>query len=151
MPRTHGYAPKGKRCFGRHNWRAAGRTNVIGALLAGLLLTTLLCDFNIDADIFHEWITHELIPKLPPGAVLVMDNASFHNAATHNRRSLMQDISCNTSRPYSPDLNPIEHKWAQAKAIRRKTAKTDKGNLQNKILNQIIMPQLDTRKNLKSG
>ncbi len=22
--------------------------------------------------------------------------------------------------PYSPDLNPIEHKWAQAKAIRRK-------------------------------
>ena len=61
MPRTHGYAPKGKRCFGRHNWRAAGRTNVIGALLAGLLLTTLLCDFNIDGDIFHEWITHELI------------------------------------------------------------------------------------------
>ncbi|MBP9753223.1 MAG: transposase [Proteobacteria bacterium] len=22
--------------------------------------------------------------------------------------------------PYSPDLNPIEHKWAQAKAHRRK-------------------------------
>ncbi|WP_415076823.1 transposase [Legionella sp.] len=22
--------------------------------------------------------------------------------------------------PYSPDLNPIEHKWAQARAIRRK-------------------------------
>ncbi|MSP27173.1 MAG: IS630 family transposase, partial [Methylococcales bacterium] len=22
--------------------------------------------------------------------------------------------------PYSPDLNPIEHKWAQAKALRRK-------------------------------
>ncbi|WP_425347684.1 transposase [Spartinivicinus poritis] len=21
--------------------------------------------------------------------------------------------------PYSPDLNPIEHKWAQAKAIRK--------------------------------
>ncbi|MFZ1494872.1 MAG: transposase, partial [Candidatus Competibacter denitrificans] len=23
--------------------------------------------------------------------------------------------------PYSPDLNPIEHKWAQAKAIRKQT------------------------------
>ncbi|MGB2748408.1 MAG: transposase [Thiofilum sp.] len=23
--------------------------------------------------------------------------------------------------PYSPDLNPIEHKWAQAKAHRRRT------------------------------
>ena len=26
--------------------------------------------------------------------------------------------------PYSPDLNPIEHKWAQAKAIGRKTGKS---------------------------
>ena len=27
---------------------------------------------------------------------------------------------CNIQRPaYSPDLNPIEHKWAPAKAIRR--------------------------------
>ncbi|MGB4946131.1 MAG: transposase, partial [Candidatus Competibacter denitrificans] len=23
--------------------------------------------------------------------------------------------------PYSPDLNPIEHQWAQAKAVRRQT------------------------------
>ena len=23
--------------------------------------------------------------------------------------------------PYSPDLNPIEHKWAQAKKLRQKT------------------------------
>ena len=26
--------------------------------------------------------------------------------------------------PYSPDLNPIEQKWAQAKAIKRRTGKT---------------------------
>ncbi|MSP28540.1 MAG: transposase, partial [Methylococcales bacterium] len=28
--------------------------------------------------------------------------------------------------PYSPDLNPIEHKWAQAKALsRKKNCSTD--------------------------
>ncbi len=32
-PRTHGYSPKGQRCFGLKNWGAKGRTNVIGALL----------------------------------------------------------------------------------------------------------------------
>ncbi|WP_440867273.1 transposase [Symbiopectobacterium purcellii] len=31
-PRTHGYSPKGQRCFGLKNWGARGRTNVIGAL-----------------------------------------------------------------------------------------------------------------------
>jgi transposase len=33
-PRTHGYAPIGKRCVGKYNWHAKGRTNVIAALLA---------------------------------------------------------------------------------------------------------------------
>ena len=42
MPRTHGYAPKGKRCFGTHDWNAKGRTNVIGALLGATLLTVCL-------------------------------------------------------------------------------------------------------------
>ena len=46
MARTHGHGPGGKRCLGRHGWRAAGRANVIGALVAGLLPTTLPCDFN---------------------------------------------------------------------------------------------------------
>ncbi|MGG2141367.1 IS630 transposase-related protein [Symbiopectobacterium sp. RP] len=31
-PRTHGYSPKGQRCFGLKNRGAKGRTNVIGAL-----------------------------------------------------------------------------------------------------------------------
>ena len=29
MPRTHGYAAVGERCFGKHDWHAKGRTNVI--------------------------------------------------------------------------------------------------------------------------
>lgn len=33
MPRTHGYALKGKRGYGTHDWGAKGRTNAIGALL----------------------------------------------------------------------------------------------------------------------
>lgn len=29
MPRTHGYALKGERCYGKHDWGAKGRTNAI--------------------------------------------------------------------------------------------------------------------------
>ena len=37
MPRPHGYAAKGKRCPGSHAWEARSRSNVIEALLAGVL------------------------------------------------------------------------------------------------------------------
>ena len=81
MPRTHGYRPRGTRCFGRHNWHARGRINVIGALVAGVLLSVGLTQANVDAEIFNLWLKHDLIPKLPPEAVLVMDNATFHKRA----------------------------------------------------------------------
>ena len=123
MPRTHGYAVKGRRCFGTHAWGERGRTNVIGALLAGVLLSPLLCDFNINSDIFHAWISDELIPNLPPGAVVVMDNASFHKRCDTQQAISAAGQILEYLPPYSPDLNPIEHKWAQAKAIRRKTGK----------------------------
>jgi hypothetical protein len=32
IPRTHGYALKGQRCYGTQDWGDHGRTNVIGAL-----------------------------------------------------------------------------------------------------------------------
>ena len=78
MPRTHGYAPRGRRCFGIRDWNAKGRINVIGAFLAGSLLTVGLTDANVDADMFNLWLTEDLIAKLPPSSVLVMDNATFH-------------------------------------------------------------------------
>jgi transposase len=47
-----------------------------------------------------------------------MDNATFHK-----RKKMIELIEkghiLEYLPPYSPDLNPIEKKWAQAKAIRR--------------------------------
>ena len=66
MPRTHGYSLKGQPCYGVHDWGAKGRTNVIGALLGGVLLTVTLFETTIDTTIFNAWIQKELIPKAPP-------------------------------------------------------------------------------------
>ena len=121
MPRTHGYALKGQRCLGTQDWQAKGRTNAIGALLEKALLTVGLFTVNINADIFTAWVVQDLLPKLPPKAVIVMDNATFH------KRKDTQDLIKKAGHellylpPYSPDLNPIEQKWAQVKAIRRNT------------------------------
>jgi len=61
----------------------------------------------------------DLLPKLTAPSIIVLDNASFHKA------SLIQEAISDAGHileflpPYSPQLNPIEHKWAQAKALRK--------------------------------
>lgn len=74
----------------------------------------------IDSEVFYTWLKKDLIPKLPKESIIVMDNATFH------KRTDMKEIIQKNNHillflpPYSPDLNPIEHKWSEAKSIRRK-------------------------------
>ena len=120
MPRTHGYSEIGKRCFGTSDWNAKGRQNVLGALLNSELIACGICAANVDTAIFNAWVEEILIPRLPEKSVVVMDNAAFHK--TQATRDLIENNGhvIEFLPPYSPDLNPIENKWAQVKSIRRK-------------------------------
>ena len=118
--RDRGYSLKGERCYGVKNWHCKGRVNAIGAIMGFKLLTVCLFQTNINADVFKLWLTQDLLPKLPEKAVIVLDNATFHK-----RKDIIETVQkyghiLEFLPPYSPDLNPIENKWAQAKAIRRR-------------------------------
>lgn len=121
MPRTHGYALKGQRCYGSQDWGARGRTNAIGALLGERLLTVTLFQGTINTITFEAWPTQDLLPKLNRQVIIVMDNATFHKSFSTQEIIKQAGHLIEYLPPYSPDLNPIEHKWAQAKAIRRAT------------------------------
>lgn len=121
MPRTHGYAPIGHRCVGTQDWHAKGRTNAIGALIGKTLLTIGLFKTNINADIFTAWVEQDLLPKLLEKVVIVMDNATFHKRQDTQNLIRKAGHTLLYLPPYSPDLNPIEQKWAQAKALRKQT------------------------------
>lgn len=120
MPRTHGYSTQGKRCYGTHDWGAKGRTNAIGALMGKTLLTVSLFMSNVNTEIFSSWVEQDLLPKLPKNSVLIMDNASFHKGSSMQGKIKEAGHILEYLPPYSPDLNPIEKKWAHAKTIRRK-------------------------------
>lgn len=120
MPRTHGYAAKDQRCYGVQDWGARGRTNAIGALIGKELLTVSLFECNINTEIFNCWVEQDLIPKLPKNSVVVLDNATFHKSAKMKERISAAGHVLEYLPAYSPDLNPIEQKWAQAKSTRRK-------------------------------
>ena len=120
MPRIHGYAPVGERCSGIHDRRAGGRANAVGALLGQEPLTVTLFDSSVDSDVFSAWIRMDLLPKLTESSVIIMDNASFHKRRDIQEAVISAGHLIEYLPVYSPDLNPIEHKWAQAKALRRK-------------------------------
>ena len=119
-PRTHGYSRKGQRCYGYHDWGAKGRTNVIGALIGSLLLTVSMFQETINTNTFTAWVQQDLLPKLPAQAIIIMDNATFHKGEAMKQALQEAGHTLLYLPPYSPDLNPIESKWAQAKARRRK-------------------------------
>jgi len=102
-----------------HDWHKKGRINAIGALVGTLLLTVCLFIGSINSDVFHQWVIRDLLPKLPASSVIIMDNATFHKRQDTQEAIKKAGHKIEYLPAYSPDLNPIEKKWAQAKAIRR--------------------------------
>ena len=120
MPRTHGYSPIGQHCYGTQDWNAKGRINAIGAIVDFKFINISLFEGSVNSDVFYTWLIQQLIPSIPPQAVIVMDNATFHKRADMIEAIENSGAKLEFLPPYSPDLNPIEKKWAQAKAIRKK-------------------------------
>lgn len=125
--RPRGYAAIGKPCIDSDNWQAKKRTNVIGALNEKMLFALAYFSKNINGDIFYNWCKDTLIPSLKTKCVIVTDNASFHKRVQrllnrYGHRLLFLP-------PYSPDLNPIEKKWAQVKFLRQGWMENDLSKL----------------------
>ena len=91
----------------------------MGALLVSCWLTVSLFSCTINANTFYAWVAQDLLPQLPPHSIVVMDNAAFHKRADIQQLFKQAGHVLEYLPAYSPDLNPIEHKWAQAKAIRK--------------------------------
>lgn len=119
-PRNGGYSTKGQRCYASKDWHARGRVNAIGAITDFKLFNVCLFDTYINADVFYAWVSQELVPNTPKNSVIILDNATFHKRSDAQEVIEKAGHTLEFLPPYSPDLNPIERKWAQAKSIRRK-------------------------------
>jgi transposase len=70
---------------------------------------------TINSEIFERWFEFYLLPRLPKGTAIIMDNASFH------RKGILYEIAERLGYilvflpKYSPDKNSIEHTWANMK------------------------------------
>ena len=70
----------------------------------------------------------------PPQSIVILDNATFHKCAVMQKIVEDEGHTLLYLPPYSPDFNPIEKKWAQAKTIRRRVGGSIEELFQNHIL-----------------
>jgi transposase len=86
--------------------------------MRGRFVAPFLFDGTTDSSVFNLWLKRNLVPHLDPGMTVIMDNASFHKHP--DTEIIIKSASCNLLYlpPYSPDLNPIEHDFANLKRRR---------------------------------
>jgi transposase len=106
----------GKIIHGLVTGKRRKRTNVIGAWSSeNKLFATQNYEHTINKQTFLEWIRNNLLPTLKEGFVVIMDNAPWHLG--EDIKTLIESTGAKLLKlpPYSPDLNPIEHAWANLK------------------------------------
>jgi transposase len=115
MAPLRGWGPKGERLrgFAPHgHWRTL---TFLGALRCDQLTAPCVFDGPINGECFRAYVEQQLIPKLRPGDIVIMDNLGSHKSAALRRLIRAAGARLWYLPPYSPDLNPIEQAFAKIK------------------------------------
>lgn len=120
------WSKRGVKIFGEKSGSKRGRTSVIAGYKRNgnennkdendkKLIAPFYFGGHTTSEVFMTWLEKVLLPNWNENDILIMDNASWHK--TKKVQSFLQEnnIKYIYQPPYSPDLNPIEHYWANMK------------------------------------
>ena len=118
--REFAYSPRGQKVIAKIIGKKFKRTNIVAGICQGEWVAPMEYDGITDSVLFEFWFENCLLKEVNYGSVIVLDNATFH------KKSILPDLARQYGcavlflPPYSPDLNPIEKKWAWLKKKLRK-------------------------------
>jgi transposase len=114
--REYAKSARGQKVYSKISGKRYVRTSVIAARNYNhKFVAPFIFEGMTDKVVTIFWAREILLPELPPNSILVWDNASFHKS--NELRKLVEEAGHTMIflPPYSPDLNPIEHKWHELK------------------------------------
>lgn len=129
----YGWGKKGEPLVEAVPAKRGKNLSVLGAFdVLGMVATTSRLGAMTRPD-FEKFLSKELLPRLLPGSVLVLDNASIHKGGKIAR--LVEKAECRLLYlpAYSPDFNPIEMAWAWIKRQLRKGGPRDEAARQQAV------------------
>lgn len=131
--RDYGWALRGQKVHGTRSGQRRPRTSLIAALVGKKLIEPMLFDGTCDTEVFNLWLEKLFCPVVKKGTVVVIDNAAFHKSP--KTRDLIHGADCELLflPPYSPDLMPIEQKFASLKKNRQYNENMSLGQLIRKF------------------
>jgi transposase len=133
MARRHGRALRGERLkigVPHGHWTT---TTFVGALTISGFIAPWVLDGPINRDAFETYVEKVLVPALPKGAIVIMDNLSSHKGTRVKELIEAAGAELRYLPPYSPDFNPIENAFAKLKALLRKASERTRDGLWSAI------------------
>jgi transposase len=118
--RAYGWSERGERLVEAVPFCRGKNLSVLGALDREGRLCTKAKEGAFKREDIEAFLERDLLPRLLPGAVLVLDNARIHHGG--RIEALVRAAGCSLLYlpPYSPDFNPIELAWSWIKAAVRR-------------------------------
>lgn len=122
MTRRRARAPRGHRAVGQIPRNHGANVTCLAAVTPTGMRAPCVFERALDGDLFGQWVREWLLPGLPRGTTIVLDNLSVHRSP--DVRRVVEDAGCHLVflPAYSPDFNPIEQVFAQLKAYLRGVA-----------------------------
>jgi len=122
--REYARAPRGQKVIAKISGRKFKRTNIVAGICQGRWVSPLEYTGTTDSVLFEYWFENCLLKEANEGSTIILDNATFHKKSV--LPSIAKRYGCDVLflPPYSPQLNPIEKKWAWLKKILRGTLPT---------------------------
>lgn len=115
LTRSRGRAPRGERVVGSVPRNHGSNITTLVAMGPTGMQAPCVFEGAVTSALFVRWLRRWLLPTLPWGTTVVLDNLSVHRQA--DVRPVVEAAGCHLCYlpAYSPDFNPIEQAFSKLK------------------------------------